>query len=335
MKETKYSRILLKRTTVPGLSATTTTSTDHTSLSAWKASDVYTGEFFLNSEDEKLWIRTDYNIKEIPLLDGTSSLNSFPDVTIASPTNGQVLTYSGGTWVNKNPEFEGTGITYSMVSPLMMPMTSTMSAPIIETKETNKIVDIKDVSVNKLQNFDVLIHKNGKWTNISSTILPVKKPTINELSNVDIKKPENEQFLVFKGDRWINKTKLNKIENLSWDKAESKLLIETDDGIHYLKLQGKPIHTIIEDIELDNTFHTLIVDASTQDINILLPPSISSYGDIFIFKIINYTYNTKIFAADSEFIFTDSLLSEYIISEDTDTKTITLQSDGSSIWYSI
>lgn len=335
-KETKYSRIILKRTSTPGLSATTTTSTDHTSLPAWRTTDVYVGELFLNTEDDKMWVRTDNSIKEIPLLDGSSSLNAFPDVSITNPTDGQVLTFSGGTWFNKNPQFEGTGITYTTVSPLMMDSPMMMSAlPTPTTLEVNQMTDIKDVSVTKLTNFDVLIRKDNKWINMSSVDLPVKKPTLTQLQDVEIKEPQTEQFLVFVGDRWTNKTKLDKIESLSWDKAESKLLIETDQGIFNLSMQGKPIHTIIEDIELDNTYYTLIVDASAQDINILLPPAQNSYGDIFKIRVINYTYNTIIYPAESEFIYTDSLLEQLIISEDSSEKDITLHCDGNSTWYSI
>ena len=222
-KETKYTRIILKRTDVVGLSATTTTSTDHTSLPTWNTTDVYVGELFLNVSDEKMWVRTDNSIKEIPLLDGSSSLNAFPDVSIINPLDGQVLTFSGGTWVNKNPQFEGTGITYTTVSPLMMdsPMMSTFPSDPV-SYDVEKISDIKDVSVSLVKNFDVLIQKDGKWVNMTSVNLPVKKPSLNELQNVEIKEPQTEQFLVFSGDRWTNKTKLDKIESLAWDKEESK-----------------------------------------------------------------------------------------------------------------
>ena len=336
-KEIKYSRLLLKRTSVPALSATTTTSTDHTTLPAWRETDVYVGEMFLNSEDDKMWVRTDNSIKEILLIDsGDFSLNVFSDVEITSPTDGQVLTFTGGTWENRNPQFEGTGITYSMVSPLMMdsPMSAILPPETI-LQEIDKLVDIKDVSVSSLKNFDVLIQKDNKWINMSAVNLPVKKPTLNELENVDIKEPQNEQFLVFSGDRWINRTKMDKIESLAWDKEESKLIIETEQGEFNLSIQGKPIHTIFDDIELNNAYHTIVVDSSAQDINILLPPAQLSYGDIFTIKVINYTYNTTIYPAESEFIYTDSLLTELIISEDSTDKTITLHCDGNSIWYSI
>ncbi len=332
-QEVKYTRIILKRTSVAGLSATTTTSLDHTTLPAWKPTDVYVGEFFLNSEDDKMWIRTDNSIKEIPLINsGDFSLNSFSDIIIINPTDGQVLTFSGGSWYNKNPQFEGTGITYTTVLP--SPMMSAIP-PTETTFEVNKLVNVKDINVSSLKNFDVLIQKDNKWINMSAVDLPVKKPTLNQLQNVEIKEPQKDQFLVFVGDRWINKTKLDKIESLSWDKGESKLMIETDQGIFKLSMQGKPIHTIIDDVELDNTFHTIIVDASAQDINILLPPAHFSYGDIFKIKVINYTYNTTIYPIESEFIYTDSILTELVIGEDSIEKIITLHCDGNSIWHSI
>jgi len=280
-KEVKYSRILLKRSNVVGLTATTAATTDHTILPTWRTTDVYVGEFFLNSEDEKMWIRTDHSIKEIPLLDSESSLNAFPDVTISNPTDGQVLTFSGGSWVNRVPDVAGTGLTYT-VSPLTMSLPSMLSAPLTMSVE-----------------------------------LPI------EITN-----PQTEQMLVYSGGTWINKTKLDKIESLSWDKSENKLLIETEQGTFNLSLQGKPIHIITEDVILSESFYTIIVDASLQEINIFLPSAENSYGYIYKIKVINYTYNTTILPANSNLIYTDTILSELIINGNSNEKNITLQCDG-------
>ena len=99
-----------------------------------------------------------------------------------------------------------------------------------------------------------------------------------------------------------------------------------------MKIQGKPINTIIDDIELDSTFHTLIINASNKEVNILLPPAKSSYGDIFVFKVINFDNDTNIQTPNSDYIFTNLLLTNLVIVEGED---ITLQCDGNSTWYSI
>ena len=69
----KFSRILLKRTDIPTLSATTAPDlggfNDHTLLPQWLDTDIYEGELFLNSVDEKLWIRCSTKIRRI-LMDG-------------------------------------------------------------------------------------------------------------------------------------------------------------------------------------------------------------------------------------------------------------------------
>jgi len=237
-KEVKYSRLILKRSDVTTLSATTAPNTDHTSSSPpWEPTDVYVGEMFLNTNDQKLWVRTDSSIKEIPLLDNESALNSFPDVTISNPLDGQVLTFSGGSWENRMP----VGLTYA-ASPLMMNLpsiplsTPTPTPTITETvvQEIEKISDIDDVSVSTLKDFDILIRKDSKWSNINFNKLPVKIPTLEQLENINIQDPQTEQILVYSDGTWINKTKLDKIESLSWDKTENKLIIETEQGIFNL-----------------------------------------------------------------------------------------------------
>lgn len=338
-KEVKYSRLILKRSDVTTLSATTAPNTDHTSSSpSWESTDVYVGEMFLNTNDQKLWVRTDSSIKEIPLLDNESALNSFPDVTISNPLDGQVLTFSGGSWENRMP----VGLTYA-ASPLMMNLpsiplsTPTPTPTITETvvQEIEKISDIDDVSVSTLKDFDILIRKDSKWSNINFNKLPVKIPTLEQLENINIQDPQTEQILVYSDGTWINKTKLDKIESLSWDKTENKLIIETEQGIFNLSMQGKPIHTITEDVVLNENFHTIIVDASLQGINVFLPPAERSYGYIFIIRIINCTFNTTIFPVSSEFIYIDAELTKLTIDGDSIEKNITLQCDGNFTWYSI
>jgi len=100
-------------------------------------------------------------------------------------------------------------------------------------------------------------------------------------------------------------------------------------------MQGKPIHTITEDVVLNENFHTIIVDASLQGINVFLPPAERSYGYIFIIRIINCTFNTTIFPVSSEFIYIDAELTKLTIDGDSIEKNITLQCDGNFTWYSI
>lgn len=97
-KVEKFSRIIIKSTDQNGLSGTTAPSSDHTILPPWRSTDLYPGEFFINLVDEKLWIRTNYSIKEIGF--NTNSLSSLSDVYVTSLTENQILKYSGGTWIN-------------------------------------------------------------------------------------------------------------------------------------------------------------------------------------------------------------------------------------------
>ncbi len=64
-KSERFARVLVKRTNIPGLSATTSPSDDHTILPEWGTTDIYEGEFFVNLSDEKLWIRTQHGVKRV------------------------------------------------------------------------------------------------------------------------------------------------------------------------------------------------------------------------------------------------------------------------------
>lgn len=75
-KSEKYSRIIIKRSNISGVVPTipltgVTSYNDHTLSPAWRTSDLYVGEFFLNQIDERLWIRdNETNIKELLFTDG-------------------------------------------------------------------------------------------------------------------------------------------------------------------------------------------------------------------------------------------------------------------------
>ena len=59
------ARILLKRSTVAGVTPTIPASSTHTDGS-WINTDIYSGEAFLNTQDQRMFVRTGANIKEIP-----------------------------------------------------------------------------------------------------------------------------------------------------------------------------------------------------------------------------------------------------------------------------
>lgn len=103
-KVQKHSRIIVKNTITPGAVGTVAPSDDHTILPAWSTTDMYKGEFFINLQDERLWIRTNFGVREIPMLSLSaltlSRLSDMSDVYLSSLTTNEVLKYSGGTWLN-------------------------------------------------------------------------------------------------------------------------------------------------------------------------------------------------------------------------------------------
>jgi hypothetical protein len=76
-KSERFARILVKRTSLPNLSATTAPSNDHTLLPTWETTDIYKGEFYINLLDEKLWIRTDHGIRKILFEDDASGTDNY------------------------------------------------------------------------------------------------------------------------------------------------------------------------------------------------------------------------------------------------------------------
>ena len=102
------SRILLKRSTTAGVVPTIPATSNHTD-GTWTATDIYSGETFVNTVDQRAFVRLGSDIKEIPLqnsLIGTSQyatitltsaqvklLNTTPITVVAAPGASKVIVY--------------------------------------------------------------------------------------------------------------------------------------------------------------------------------------------------------------------------------------------------
>jgi hypothetical protein len=84
----EYSRLLIKRTDNGGISPTIPTGS---TLSTFTDTDTFVGEFFLNSTDDRLWVRTDNGQFEI-MMSGNTSGNT--------QNLGQTLVYGNETLGN-------------------------------------------------------------------------------------------------------------------------------------------------------------------------------------------------------------------------------------------
>jgi len=93
-------RIIMKYSTISGAEPTIPTSGDH-SDGTWLPTDLYTGELFLNSADDKLWIRTDNGIVGIGGTAGATFSGIYDYVHISGGT------YSGEVYA---PTFSSIGI---------------------------------------------------------------------------------------------------------------------------------------------------------------------------------------------------------------------------------
>jgi hypothetical protein len=117
MQSTNF-RNLIKRTNTTGEVPTIPVSNDHTD-GTWISTDIYSGEFFINTADAKAWYRAGAVIKEIDVA-AVTALTDLSDVSMVgspAPTNGQVLTYNStsGKWENadNNALVSITDITYA------------------------------------------------------------------------------------------------------------------------------------------------------------------------------------------------------------------------------
>lgn len=66
----QHSKIRVKRSSIPGTKPTLGPSSDHTD-NTWSNTDIYPGEFFINTTDKKLWIGTETSV--LPIITTDSS----------------------------------------------------------------------------------------------------------------------------------------------------------------------------------------------------------------------------------------------------------------------
>jgi hypothetical protein len=102
---TDDTRITIKYSTITGQEPTIPLSDDH-SDGTWLPTDIYIGEIFMNSQDDKLWVRTDNGITPI----GGTSGSTFSFI-------GDYVHISGGTYSGTvyAPTFSAGGITASYI----------------------------------------------------------------------------------------------------------------------------------------------------------------------------------------------------------------------------
>lgn len=157
---------------------------------------------------------------------GATDINSLTDVTITSPTSGQVLKYNGTAWVNGTDATggggsgatyeisaetatgganlrltgsdlttddvklaEGTGITITRTDANTITIQSTVVAPSV-------LGDLTDTSVATPSVNDILKWDGGSWA--SSTL------EINDMTNVDLVGQVTGELLKYDGTNWVN-----------------------------------------------------------------------------------------------------------------------------------
>ena len=99
-KVEKFSRIVVKRNTtsgdVPTIPLSGPSYNDHTLLPAWRTTDIYVGEFFLNDVDDKVWMRVGENtIKQLVFFEDSGA--TIDNLTTNSLYTTDIQIYSGVT----------------------------------------------------------------------------------------------------------------------------------------------------------------------------------------------------------------------------------------------
>jgi len=143
----EYSRLKVKRTDVPAELPTIPTGS---TLSSFVSTDIYVGEFFLNTNDDRLFIRTDNGIVELLLTGGTPSVytqnlaqtlligNQTLSNNIVMSQDDKITSFSGGSYIKMNKIVDeivdlyasqtGVGISNILVAPLDLTIQHSLSA---------------------------------------------------------------------------------------------------------------------------------------------------------------------------------------------------------------
>ena len=133
------SRILWKRSTVTTETPTAAPSNDFTD-GTWTKYDIYIGESYANTIDEKLWFRFNSNIRQIAVADSpTTNRLTYWDVSghlgnVSSPTDGYYLKYSnasGYIWASA-----GGAETQTWANVLTLGASTSGTSPIITEGDT-------------------------------------------------------------------------------------------------------------------------------------------------------------------------------------------------------
>lgn len=107
-------------------------------------------------------------------------------VTITEPTNGQVLTYKNGKWVNAAP-----------------------AGGDPSNPGASSIAGLSDVAVTDLAAGDVLYYNGQAWVNFASSNFGStdggkKVEKLTDLTDVSASSPSNGDVLYFNGSKWVN-----------------------------------------------------------------------------------------------------------------------------------
>lgn len=129
------------------------------------------------------------------------NINDLVDVTITSPSNGQVLKYNGTVWVNGTDAGVGT------------------------------LNDLTDVVISSPTTNQFVRYNGTNWVNETVTLTS----NLDSLTDVTISSPTTGQVLKYNGSAWVNDTDQTGggagATNLSFTRTSTTVTVESDTGL--------------------------------------------------------------------------------------------------------
>lgn len=167
----------------------------------------------------RVWVTEDAGTYEVWYDDGSSwqqitggsgspiALDDLTDVTIVSPSSGQVLQYNGANWVNATVTYDLDDLTdVAVAGPTtgqILEYNGALWVNVTPTAATYALDDLTDVVINTPANGQVLKYNGAFWVNSNAV------NNLTDLGDVTISSVATGQLLRYNGSTWTNVTNVD------------------------------------------------------------------------------------------------------------------------------
>jgi len=176
------------------------------------------------------WLNGDLNPCNIDNNGCSSTLVGLTDTSIIDPTEGDVLVYLNGIWVNELPGYGNL-----------------------------TLEGLSDTTISNVSDGDILVYSGGTWINYINNINDI---LLDDITDVTITNAMEGDILLLSGGTWINT--LPDYGNLTLDGLSDTLLSNVSDG-DILVYSGGTWINYINNILLDDIVDVVITNVSEGD----------------------------------------------------------------------